>query len=109
MFPLDPSRLKGMFKQLGIKQEQIDAEEVIIKCSDKTLVVKEPVVSRIKFQGQDMLQVSGKIEEAELEEPAFTEEDVKTVMAKANVGEEEAREALVKSEGDLIRAIISFK
>jgi len=96
-----------MLKQLGMKQEEIDAEEVIIKCSDKSIVIRNPSVTKINFQGNDMFQISGKAIEESLEE-GLSEEDIKTVMEKAKVSEEKAREALEKSGGDIARAIISF-
>ncbi len=106
MFQLNPKKMQGMLKQLGMKQEEIDAEEVIIKCSDKNLVIKNPSVSRINFQGSDMFQVSGNIEEKDLE--GISEEDVKTVMEKADVTEKEARESLEKAEGDIAKAIMDL-
>ena len=32
---LDPKKMQGMMKKLGIKQEEIDAQEVTIKTADK--------------------------------------------------------------------------
>jgi len=57
--------------------------------------------------GQESLQISGDIEEIEAEK--FTKDDVKTVVDKANCSENEAREALEKSNGDLAEAILSLQ
>lgn len=98
--------MQGMLKQLGMKQDEIDAEEVIIKCSDKNLVIKNPSVIKINFQGNDMFQISGNVEEHSFDE--ISVEDIKTVMNKANTGEKEAREALEKAEGDIAKAIMDL-
>jgi len=111
MFPLDPKMLR-MLKQLGIKQEQIDATAVIIKCSNRNLIIKNPAVSKIKFRGQDILQVSGKIEESKNEESTeereSNEEDIRTVIDKTGVSAEKAKNALIQSKGDLAEAIIKL-
>ena len=107
MFNLNPKNMQGMLKQLGMKQEDIDAEEVIIKCSDKKLVIKNPSVTKINFHGRDMFQISGDV----LENSSANEislEDIRTVAEKAKVDEKKAREALEKSEGDIARAIIDL-
>jgi len=31
-----------MMKKMGMKQEDIDASEVIIKCSDKEIIIRKP-------------------------------------------------------------------
>ncbi len=98
--------MQGMLKQLGMEQDEIDAEEVIIKCSDKNLVIRDPSVIKINFQGNDMFQISGKVEERSLDEMSM--EDIKTIMNKANTGEKEAREALEKAEGDIAKAIMDL-
>ena len=94
-----------MLKQLGLKQEEIEAEEVIIKCKDKKLIIKNPNVTKMNVQGQEMFQVTGDIEESE----DMGEEDVKMVASQANVNETEAREALKKSDGNLAEAILLLK
>ena len=108
MFPsLDPKKLQGMMKQLGMSQEEIHAEEVIIKTKDKDIIIKEPHVIKLKVQGQETFQLSGRIEEREKEETS--EEDIKTVMEKAGVNKEKAKKALKNAKGDLAEAIISLQ
>ncbi len=112
MFPINPKKMEGMLKQLGMKQDSIDAEEVIIKCSDKNLVINNPSVTRINFQGNDMFQISGSVEEKDLENPSANEisiDDVKAVMKKTGVSEKKAREALEESDGDLAKAIMDLQ
>lgn len=99
------SDLKKAMKRMGMKQEEIDAHEVVIKTKDKNLVISNPSVVKINVMGQDSFQISGDISE----ESSISQEDVKTVMEKAGVSEEEAKNALEKSNGDLAQAILSLK
>ncbi len=108
MFPkINPRQLEKAMKQMGIKQEEIDATEVIIKTHDKELVIRNPHVAKVNMMGQESLQITGSIEERDLK--PYKEEDVKTVMEQANCSEKEAKEALEKSKGDLAEAILSLK
>lgn len=104
---LNPKQLEKAMKRMGIKQEEIDAKKVIIKCEDKELVINNPQVLKVNMMGQESLQITGNIEERELEK--FTEEDVKTIMDQVKCSKEEAREALEDSDGDLAAAILALK
>ena len=104
---INPKLLKQAMKKMGVKQEEIDAREVIIKCKDKNLVIRNPSVSKVNVMGQESLQVTGEIEEEKTEK--YNEEDVKTVMQQANCSEKEAKESLEKTDGDLAAAILALK
>ena len=110
MFPgmggVNPKMMKQAMKKMGMKQEEIDAEEVIIKCSDKNLVIKNPQVTKIEMMGQETLQIAGEIEE-EISGPS--EEDVKMVMSQAECSEEDAKSALEATDGDIAEAILKAK
>jgi len=108
MFPnINPKQLEKAMRQMGVKQEEIDATEVVIKTHNKELVIRNPHVMKVNMMGQESLQISGKIEEHDLK--PYKEEDVKTVMEQAGCSEEDAKEALEKSKGDLAEAILSLK
>ena len=50
MFPgLNPRELEKAMKKLGVKQEEIDATEVIIKTEDKEIVITKIVCCLISF------------------------------------------------------------
>lgn len=102
---LNPKDLEKAMKKLGVKQEEIDANEVVIKCNDKELVIKNPKVIKINMMGQESLQINGEIEERGLN----NEEDVKTVMEQAGCSRDEAVKALEESDGDIAGAILSLK
>ncbi|MDP6641781.1 MAG: nascent polypeptide-associated complex protein [Candidatus Nanoarchaeia archaeon] len=106
MFPnVNPKQLEKAMKKLGVKQEDIEASEVLIKTKDKDLVIRNPNVVKVNMMGQETFQITGDIEEQEKE--LFNEEDVKTVMEQTNCSKEEAIEALEK-EKDLAAAILSL-
>tara|TARA_Y100000310_G_scaffold320097_1_gene376148 strand:+ start:1586 stop:1909 length:324 start_codon:yes stop_codon:yes gene_type:complete len=102
---MNPKQMNKMMQKMGIKQEEIDAIEVIIKTPDKRLVVNNPSVVKIDMMGQKTLQVTGDISE----ESNILDEDVKTVSEQAEVSEEEARKTLEETGGDLAEAILKLK
>ena len=72
---MNPKQLQQAMKKLGVKQENIDAYEVVIKTREKNLVVKNPSVVKVNMMGQDSLQITGEIEE----QVNITEDDINTV------------------------------
>ena len=97
-------------KKMGIQQVDIPATEVIIRTEDKEIVITEPSVAKVNMMGQETFQISGNIHEKEVSsEPEISEDDVKTVVEQAGVGEEEAKKALEESNGDIAAAILSLK
>jgi len=108
---MNPRMMKQAMKRMGIKQEEIDdAEQVIIKCSGREIVIDSPGVSKVNMMGQDTFQVVGEISERELTTtPDISEEDVKTVMEQTKVSEEKARAAIEEADGDLAKAIMNLQ
>jgi nascent polypeptide-associated complex subunit alpha len=105
---LNPRDLQKAMKKMGIKQEEIPAEEVIIRCPDKDLIIKNPNVVRVNAMGQDSLQITGEIEEQETS-ASVSKEDIKTVASQANVSEDKAKQALENNNGDLAKAIMDLQ
>lgn len=107
---INPRQMQQMMKKMGIQQEDIDAKEVIIICSDKKIVVKNPSVQKINMMGQKNYQVSGeeRIESLDSKDSALeiSEDDIKTVMEQTNSSEEEAKQALIDTEGNIAEAIL---
>ncbi|MGV8169001.1 MAG: nascent polypeptide-associated complex protein [Candidatus Nanoarchaeia archaeon] len=110
MFPgMNPKQMQQAMRQLGIKQEEIDAVEVIIRLQDKELVINSPSVQKITMQGQDSFQISGAVEERSLDSSAeITDEDIQTVMDKTGCTREEAEKAISEANGDLAEAIMNL-
>ena len=104
---LNPRDVEKAMKRMGIKQEPLDATEVIIKCVDKDLVIRDPQVMKVNMMGQETLQITGTLEE--LSRQSYTDADVKTVIEQAHVSAAEAKKALELFHGDLAAAILSFQ
>ena len=107
---INPRDMQKAMKRLGIKQEEIAANEVIIKTGDKEIVISNPHVSKVNMMGQETFQIMGQVEERSVSsEPEINEDDIKTVASQTGVTEEEAKEAILDNDGDLAKAIISLK
>jgi len=107
---LNSREAKAMMRKMGIKQEEIDAEIVIIKTSDKDLVIKNPQVSKVNMMGQETFQIVGSVEEIEKNNKAeINEDDVTTVINQTNCSRQEAIEALESSSGNLAEAILKLQ
>jgi len=92
MFPgMNKRQAEQMMRQMGIKQEPIEALEVIIRTPTKDLVIASPEVVKINMMGQDTFQITGRIQERSIStEPEINPEDIDTVMMSAEVTKEEA-------------------
>ncbi len=107
---INPKQMQKAMKQLGIKQEEIDAIAVIIRTKDSDIIIRDPSVQKVDMAGQKSYQISGREEVREIEEePEITEEDINTVVEQAKVSKEEAHKALKDNNGDLAAAILSFQ
>lgn len=102
--------MQKAMKRLGIKQEEIDAEIVIIKTPGKDLVIKNPHVSKVNMMGQETFQITGSVSEIEKEESTeISDDDIETVMEQTSCTKEEAVEALQQNNGNLAEAILKIQ
>lgn len=101
---LDPKKIQGMMSKMGIKQEEIEANRVIIERDSGNIVIENPSVTKVDMQGNETWQIMG---EAKEEEAGISEEDVKLVMEKTGKSEKEARNALEET-GDIAEAVIKL-
>ena len=97
--------MKQAMKRMGVKQEEIEAEQVIIKQKDKELVINNPEVQKIEMMGQESLQITGDIEERDLNK----EDDINLIVEQTNVSKEKAEEALKRADGDIAKAILELQ
>lgn len=104
---MNPAKIQGMMKKMGISQTPLNVRRVIFEMDEKNLVIDEPSVVRVMMQGQESYQVTGEANE-EMNE-IFSEEDVKIVMEKTGKSKEDVLKALEDSEGDIAEAIINLK
>ena len=130
MFGGNLGQMKQMMQQMGIDMEEIDAEEVTIKTESGELLKFDSSVdvNKMDAQGETIYQVIGeptqnanvsdtqesqenKGEEGSTTDESSTdgininEDDVEVVSLRAGVSEEDARQKLEDTNGDLARAI----
>ena len=110
---INPRQMQQMMKKMGIQQEDIDAEEVVIKCSDKIIRITNPSVQKVNMMGKDSYQISGEESEEPLGSESdsdssaeISEDDIKTVMTQAGGSREDAEQALKDTDGNIAEAII---
>jgi nascent polypeptide-associated complex subunit alpha len=108
---INARQMQQAMKRMGIQQEEIDAIEVIIRCPDKNIIIKDPSVQKVNMMGQKSYQISGKeIEESEQDDDiVISDDDISTVAEQAGVSGEDARKALEESKGDIAEAILKLK
>ena len=114
---LNPKKMQAMMKQLGIKQEEIDASRVIIeKSDDSKIVIENPSVTKVDMQGNEQFQISGDINEEAGDESTDEEEseeeilkDIETIMEKTGKSDkEEIAIELEKNNGDIAKTILEL-
>lgn len=105
---MNPRQMRQAMKRMGIQQEDLEVDEIIMKIGDKELVFKNPQVAKVNMMGQETYQVVGEAVEKEIKEE-ISEEDIKTVMEQAKVSKKEAEKALKETKGDLAEAILKLQ
>ncbi len=114
---MNPREQKRMMQRMGMNMDSVaDVQQVIIRTSDKDIVIDEPEVAILQVQGQKMYQViGGQVSEqapsqrgatAAAAKPTFSEEDVQLVADQTGKSLEKAKEALQECGGDLAKAIL---
>ena len=102
---IDPRKMQAMMKQMGINQEDLDAQRVIIEFSDKKIILDNPSVQKVKMSGQMSYQISGEEREESLEK--FSEDDILLVMQKTGKSKEEVLSVLEETN-DIAEAIVKL-
>lgn len=107
---MNPREMQKAMKRLGIKQDEIEAEMVIIKRKDSDIVIRNPSVLKVNMMGQESLQVSGEMEEVAHDTKAeITDEDIQTVIDQTSCSREDAINALNESNSDIAEAIMKLQ
>ncbi len=107
---MNPKMMKQAMKRMGIKQEEIEATEVIIRTPESEIVILNPQVSKVNAMGQETYQVVGEAHVREkTTEPDINADDIKTVMEQAQCDESTAKTALEEAKGDIAEAILSLQ
>ena len=103
-------QMRRMMDKMGLDMEEIpNVQEVIIKTDKKEIIIPKPSVTEMKSKENSIFQVIAEsFEEKELEVPVFSEDDIILVCQQANCNEEQARDALAESKGDIAQAILKL-
>jgi alpha-NAC-related protein len=106
MFPsMDPQKMQKMLKKLGMKMDNIPANQVIIKTDSGNITIDKPQVIKTAMKGQVVFQISG-----DIKQKTFTDEDVKLVMGQTGVdNQERIKELLQQNNGDVAKTIMQLK
>jgi len=120
---MNPRKMQQMMEQMGIDVDELDATEVVISLEDGSeLVFSHPDVTKMDARGQETYQILGDPSEREAaagavessddesaddggDEEGIPQGDVDIVVQRAGVSEDEARDALEATDGDLAAAI----
>ena len=107
---MDPRALKSMMAKMGIKSSELAASDVVIHCADRDIRIENPQITTIEMNGAVSFQISGNVTEKEKSlDIEISESDVRMVMEKTGVKEEEkARKAIRDANGDIAAAIMSL-
>lgn len=108
---VNPRQMQAMMKKMGITQQDIEAEVVIIKLTDnREIIIRNPSIQKVNMMGQKNYQISGDEEIVSSSViPDVSEEDINTVAEQAGVNKEKAKAAILKNKGDLAQAIIDLE
>lgn len=103
-------QMRRMFDKMGLNMNPLEnIEEVIIKMSNKDIIIKKPSVTEIRAQDSTIYQIVAEdIEEIAKEVKKFSEEDIMLVIQQTGVTKEVAEKALEDAEGDIARAILTL-
>ncbi|MEM0380570.1 MAG: nascent polypeptide-associated complex protein [Desulfurococcaceae archaeon] len=108
---MSPRELKRLLKKMGMDINEIsDVVKVEIFLKNKKITIEKPEIIVIKTRDQMVFQITnGLIREESFETITINEEDVEFVASQTGVSKEKAREALVKTNGDIAEAILLIR
>lgn len=105
---INPRKMASMMKQMGIDINEIEnVQEVIIRTSEKDIIFKDAQVTIMDAKGMKTYQVMGTPQEI-AREAAIPQEDIQLVMEQTQSSEDDARDALKESKGDIAAAILKL-
>ncbi len=102
---IDPRQMEKMMRQMGITTTNISAKLVVIETDHERILIKNPQVTEVTMAGQKSYQIAGEV----TKEAAISEDDVKMVMEQTGATQQDASDALKKTNGDIAEAILLLK
>ncbi len=105
---MNPRKMASMMKQMGIDINEIEnVEEVIIRTPEKDIIFKDAEVTIMDARGMKTYQIVGTPQEV-AREIKIPEDDIKLVMEQTSSSENDARNALKETKGDIAEAILKL-
>jgi len=101
----DPKKMADMLKKMNINIREVNADEVIIKCPDKNIIVSKPEVMIADMMGRDVYQITGVVSEA----ARINDKDVEFVMEKTGKDRDTVVKKLEELNNDLVKSIMELK
>ena len=99
--------MRRMMDKMGLDMNELSNVQEVIKTDKKEIIISKPSVTEMKAKESSIFTVTAdSYEEAELEVPIFSDDDIQLVSQQAGVDEEKAKSALEEAKGDLARAIL---
>jgi nascent polypeptide-associated complex subunit alpha len=111
---VNPRQMQQAMKKMGIKQTNMsNVTEVIIRTTEKEIVLTNVEVVLVEMQGSRNYQISGDEETRELgaavsASVSFPAEDIELVMSQTGCARENAVKALEDADGQPAEAIIKI-
>jgi len=102
---MDPKKVQEIMKKMNMNVRDIIAEEVIIKCRDRNIIISKPEVMVIDMSGKEVYQISGVVSEAD----RLSEEDIKLIMKKTGKDRKTVVQKLEELNNDLAKTIMELK
>lgn len=99
MIMINPRDLEKLMKSM--KMEAVEADEVLIKSKQKTIIVRNPQVVKSDVMGKTSFQVTGDVVEEN------NDSDIDIIAQKTGASKEEAKLALQET-GDIASAILKL-
>jgi len=106
---VNPRQMRQMMKKMGIQQEELKSNLVVIHLEGKDILIRNPSVLKVNMSGQVNFQISGQIEESSHDTVEIQDADVAMVAEQTGATKEAAKEALEAAKGDLAQAIVALQ
>ncbi|MBI2971139.1 MAG: nascent polypeptide-associated complex protein [Candidatus Aenigmarchaeota archaeon] len=101
---MNDKKLQEAMKKLNLNVREVNAEEVIIKCKDRNIIISKPEIMIADMLGKEVYQITGEISES----ASSSETDIKLVMEKTGKDRETVVRKLEELDNDLAKAIMEL-
>jgi alpha-NAC-related protein len=102
---MDPKKIQAIMKKMNMNVKELSAEEVIIKCKDKNIIISKPEIMIADMVGKEVYQISGVVSESD----TIREEDIKLIMERTGKNRETVVQKLEELNNDLAKTIMELK